>query len=80
MTYGAGRGLKVKAFHSDEERSHLALEREINAWLTEHPDAEVIDIKFQHAIASGAVDAKGDLAAYPAWNHSALVVYREKAK
>ncbi len=79
MTFGKARGLKVVAFHSDNDRSDQVIEDEINEWLENNPEAEVLDIKFQHAIASGAVDAKGDLAAYPAWNHSALIIYREKA-
>ena len=80
MTFGNARGLKVVAFHSDEDDSAKVIEREINDWLSKHPEVEVLDIKFQHATVPSAPESNKETSVwtYPLLEHSALVVYRGK--
>ena len=63
-------------FLSSDYPSDEAIDDQINSWLAENPDIELIDIKFQSNVS--AVADSGVSAEY--WHTSALIIYREPEK
>lgn len=58
-------------FLSSDYPSDEAIDNQINSWLAENPDIQLIDIKFQSNVS--AVADSGVSAEY--WHTSALIIY-----
>ena len=59
-------------FLSSDYPSDETIDNQINSWLAENPDIELIDIKFQSNVS--AVADSGVSAEY--WHTSALIIYK----
>lgn len=66
-----GKMIRTK-FLADDGAHCQTIDDQINDWLTENPDIELIDIKFQSNVS--AVADSGVSAEY--WHTSALIIYK----
>ncbi|MBI2852842.1 MAG: sporulation protein Cse60 [Chloroflexi bacterium] len=60
------KDVRVETFQSDEETE---LDKDVNAWLVDHPKATILDIKFGHAMtSSNEIDS---------WSFAVMIIYME---